>query len=302
MPTAMSRSLDTTDAQLPLQAQGEPDIGVQLKRLWGATHMPFAKSVRNPFRHPAFDQTLHRLHQMIQVRSSGVLCGDNGVGKSQLLSFALKQLPPKAYKILHLHHTSLSGNELLRVVCQQLEQTPAFRRSDTLRTIAHNWCQPDGRFPVLVIDEAQNLSAQALEELRLLSCAQLDASTDFVLLLCGDLELMPTLRMRVNRPLLSRLGFQLQLQPLTPELMLAYINHRLAESAIPVDVLELPARALAVQICCGLMRNADTLMRAAIQCAALADHATINTQHLQYALDILPWLTQRRDLPPSHDS
>ncbi|MEI2423271.1 AAA family ATPase [Arthrospira platensis SPKY2] len=282
--------------QPPLPMQQEPTIDVQLRRIWGASHMPFAKTVRTPFEYPAFQQLIHRLLQMIQVRSSGVLCGDNGIGKSQLLACALKQLPPKAYKILHLHHTSLSGNELLRVLCRQLEQTPAFRRSDTLRLIANNWVQSDGRFPIVVIDEAQNLSANALEELRLLSCAQLDGCTDFVLLLCGDLELMQTLRMRINKPLLSRLGFQLQMQPLDPSTLQAYIDHRFKEAGFGSDILEDGARTLAVQISGGILRHTDTLLRAALQCAALDNQPTITTQHLQKALDILPWLAQRRDM------
>lgn len=276
----------------PINDANDADLRIehQLKRLWGALQMPFAKSVRTPFRWPAFDHTVHRLQQMVQVRSSGVLCGENGTGKSRLLAYALEQLPHKAYKILHIHHTSLSASELLRVICCELDIAPAFRRSDTLRLIANNWAQPDGRFPVMVIDEAQNLSASALEELRLLSCTQLDGSTDFILLLCGDLELMPTLRMRLNRPLLFRLGFQLQMLPLDPVSLQRYIEHRLKDAAFPDDALQPEACAMAAQACAGLMRNADALMRAAIQCAAADNSPLIRTPHIQHALDMLPWL------------
>jgi hypothetical protein len=72
------------------------------------------------------------------------------------------------------------------------------------------------RWPLLVLEEAQNLSASALEEVRLLTCARTDTRAPFSLLLVGDDSLLPRLQLGINRALISRLGFALALGRLEP--------------------------------------------------------------------------------------
>jgi len=55
----------------------------------------------------------------------------------------------------------------------------------------------------MVLDDAQNISATALEELRLLSCARRDTQPPFSLLLLGDEQLLPRLQMGINAPLVA---------------------------------------------------------------------------------------------------
>ncbi len=262
----------------------------QLKTLWGAAAMPFGKTVREPFLWPAFERATARLQQMAQVRSSGVLSGPNGTGKSYLLSRCLAQLPEKRYAVFRLHHTSLSGGDLLRSLCRLLGHRPAFRRSDTLGLIAKSWAALDGRFPLVVIDEAQNLDAPALEELRLLGCADLDTRTLFGLVFAGDLDLLPRLQMGVNRPLLARIAFHVELAPLEPPEMAGYIDARLREVSMPPDCLEPDARLLLCQASGGILRTAGTLARLAIQNAATGQAHLVTAAHVQAALDELPWV------------
>ena len=72
------------------------------------------------------------------------------------------------------------------------------------------------RWPIFVLEEAQNLSACAIEEVRLLTCARTDTRPPFSLLLVGDDSLLARLQMGIHRGLLSRLGFCLCLRPLDP--------------------------------------------------------------------------------------
>lgn len=265
------------------------NLSEQIRILWGARQVPFGKEVRSPFIWEGFGTAAGRLRQGIELRCSGVLTAGNGVGKSYLLAHCLGQLPEKQYLPLHIHHTSMSGGDLLRSLCFLLGHKPRFRRSDTLDLIAECWGRLDGRFPLLIIDEAQNLSATALEELRLLGCAQLDRRAQFALILCGDLHLLPRLRMGVNRPLLSRLGFYIELAPLGPEQCAGYIAARLREVSMAEDCYQPAACQLLWQASGGAPRTVNLLARQALQNAADAQETEITAEHVQQAVSQLPW-------------
>ena len=267
----------------------EYDLDRQLKSLWGATGMPFGKSVRAPFRWPGFDRAGGRLHQAIALRSSGVLTGPNGAGKSHLLSHCLSQLPDKQYALIHLHHTSLTGIDILRCLCHRLGQKPRFRRSDTIELIGQSWQKLEGRFPLLVVDEAQNLAAPALEEIRLLGCAHLDAHPLFGLILAGDDDLLPRLQLGVNRSLLTRLGFCIALEALAPREAADYIRSRLREVSMSEDAIEPAACQLLWQAGDGAPRTINLLARQAIQNAAEEHSAMIGPAYIQQAIELLPW-------------
>jgi general secretion pathway protein A len=267
----------------------EYNLERQLKLLWGATAMPFGKTVRAPFRWPGFDQAHRRLQQSIALRASGVLTAPNGTGKSFLLSHCLGQLSDKQYALIHLHHTSLTGSDILRSLCYLLGQKPRFRRSDTIELIGQSWGKLEGRFPLLVVDEAQNLAATALEEIRLLGCAHLDARPLFGLILAGDEDLLPRLRLGINRSLLTRLGFCIALEPIGPDHAAGYIRTRLREVAMPEDAIEPAACQLLWQAGDGALRTINLLAREAIQNAAEEQAEKIGPAHVQQAIEQLPW-------------
>jgi type II secretory pathway predicted ATPase ExeA len=154
---------------------------------------------------------------LVAVRAGGLLHGPNGVGKTLLVQHFLRSLPDKRYRALVLSHSSVTGTDLLRLLCMELGQSARMRRSDNVLLIRQGWHQLDRLWPVVVIDEAQNLSATALEEVRLLSCDRRDTQPPFSLLLVGDEQLLPRLQMGINAPLLARLSFCLRLSPWTAD-------------------------------------------------------------------------------------
>jgi type II secretory pathway predicted ATPase ExeA len=85
-----------------------------------------------------------------------------------------------------------------------------------------------GRRTVLIVDEAQNLTPAMLEELRMLS--NINADKDFLLqiVLCGQPELLATLKAPELRQFVQRIGISYHLQALDLEDTIAYIRHRLA--------------------------------------------------------------------------
>src|SRR5260370_20069317 len=136
-----------------------------------------------PYRHPSFEELTRRLQQLCDIGASGLLHGANGVGKSYLCGCSTEKLPEKRYKILWLAHSSLTGSDLVRALCRQLGVEAQMRRSDNVAEIHAAFAQLGSRWPLLVLEEAHNLSASALEEVRFLTCARSATRPPFTLLL-----------------------------------------------------------------------------------------------------------------------
>jgi len=267
-------------------------LEAELKTLWGASAWPFTAAVQKPYASKTFSEAYDQLVQLLAVKASGVLAGPNGVGKSLLVSALLEQLPQKAYRPILLTHSSITAADLIRHLCKLQGIEASNRRGDNVLTLRKTWREIAPAWPVLIIEEAQNLSVTAMEEVRLLAADRADTQTPFSLLFVGDDNLMARLLLGVNRPLLSRFGFCIQMQTWSPEDLQAYIRSRLQEVAIHTDLLEPQAEQLLLQASGGLPRTLNHLAQRAMEHAARAHSRLIAADHVRLALKQLPWLVK----------
>ena len=266
------------------------NLTLLFKSLWGASGVPFCAGAKPAFGHPDFEALSAKISQLCAIGSSGVLHGPNGSGKSYLINYLLEsKLSEKQFKVLILTHSSLSGSDLLRALSLMLEIRPKFRRSDNVATITEAWKSLGSRWPVLIVEEAQNLSAAALEELRLLSCAKLD-KVPFSLVLVGDNALLASLKLGVHAPLRSRLGYCLQLGPLNSQQSRQYLEHGLRSASIHSSPFQPEAMELLIQAGGGLPRTINHLAQRSMEAAAAQSSVDVSAAHVQAGIDRLPWL------------
>ena len=252
--------------------------------------MPFSEGAREPWRHPCFQAALQRLEQLISISASGLLHGPNGVGKTLLVDTFLHTLSEKGYRKIVLGHSTLTGSDLLRALCHALQLAPAMRRSDNVVQIQKALCENPSQWPLLVLEEAQNLSVSALEEVRLLSHPQRLAQPFFSLLLVGDENLLPKLSLGIHRPLLCRLGFRLELKALSLKQADSYLMARLKEAAIHQNPFEESAQQLLLQASSGIPRLINHLVQRCFEQAAADSSRSLTADHVQAALDQLHWM------------
>ncbi|MBL4664973.1 MAG: ATP-binding protein [Nitrospinaceae bacterium] len=267
-----------------------PSPEISLKTLWGASRWPGSARSSVVVQRQSGDQTLRRLRQMLAVHTCGLLYGPHGVGKSFLIHCLTQSLSPKEYRVIRLTHSSLMGGDLMRQLLNQAGKTPLFRRGDNVRQLQNLWEEWHPVWPVLIIEEAQDLNAPALEELRLLTCARTDTQNPFSLILIGDPQLPPRLEMGVNRALLSRMGFSLKLEPWDKPSLTHYLDQRFQEVGIHTCPLEPPAQELLLQSAKGIPRTLNSLLQRAMELAAEKQCAQITIQDVQSALDTMPWV------------
>jgi general secretion pathway protein A len=161
-----------------------------------------------------------------------VLTGEIGTGKTTLIKSLLKARAVKQ-RLGVLYQTSFGAEDLLELLLKEFEIKGNFH-SRTTRLSAFNEflikAYSRGEHVVLIVDEAHNLGAAALEELRLLSNIQSDKEPLLQVILVGQPNLRDRLRQPSLRQLAQRVGVHFHLQPLDEEETKEYIRYRLARA------------------------------------------------------------------------
>lgn len=159
------------------------------------------------------------------------LTGEVGAGKTTVLRSLLSHLDADRYRTALIFNPALSPARLLRNIAREFGILPDAhgeaevdildRLNDFL--IREN---AEKRTVVLVIDEAQNLKADVLEQIRLISNLETDSDKLIQIILAGQPELLDLLKKRNLRQLNQRITVRYHLKPLDFKDTEDYINHR----------------------------------------------------------------------------
>jgi general secretion pathway protein A len=168
------------------------------------------------------------------------LTGEVGTGKTTMLRTLLTQLDPEKYTSALIFNPCMSAEQLLAGICREFgiksgEQT-RFGYLDALNSflIEQNSA---GRTVVLVIDEAQNLEPDVLEQVRMISNLETERDKLIQIILAGQPELDDILRRHDLRQLNQRITVRCRLTPMKLDDTTHYINHRLKISGSRIQEL-----------------------------------------------------------------
>ncbi len=173
-------------------------------------------------------------HLVYGVTESGgfiQLTGEVGTGKTTLVRTLLGKLPDEADIALILN-PQVTVVEFLQTICQELEVPPPNDTSSSMALVdALNRYLLDahsrGRRTILLVDEAQNLAVDVLEQLRLLTNLETAKQKLLQIILIGQPELREVLAQVNLRQLAQRVTGRYHLEPLSRAEGIRYIDHRL---------------------------------------------------------------------------
>jgi general secretion pathway protein A len=175
----------------------------------------------------------HLLYGIEQGEGFIAITGEVGTGKTTLCRTLLQRIEPGS-EVAFLFNPQLSGLELLQAIDAEfgLETAGKTRRElmDQLNRFLLTKRQ-EGRRVVLLIDEAQNLEREALEQVRLLSNLETDTTKLIQIILLGQPELDAQLESPELRQLRQRINVRWRLGPLSQAETRDYVRHRLRVAA-----------------------------------------------------------------------
>ena len=188
-------------------------------------------------------------HLLYGVNGDGgfvLLTGEIGAGKTTVCRCLLQQIPDSC-DVAYIFNPKLTVEELLSTICVEfgIAYPPGNASIKVFVDCINAYlleAHAKGRHTVLIIDEAQNLSAEVLEQMRLLTNLETDRRKLLQIILLGQPELALILERPELRQLSQRIVARYHLGPLTKTEVAAYVRHRLEIAGAQRQLL--PARLM----------------------------------------------------------
>ncbi len=208
-------------------------------KYFGFASMPFDGTAdpRFFFRTAEHEEALAALlYGVTQRRGITLVSGPPGSGKTLLGQMLIQQLRPQA-DVAVIGHAAETGHDLLQALCRELNlrYRPNHSTGDLVERLrAHlHAAHQAGRCVVAVIDEAQNMTPEVLEFLRMLGNFEQDAARLLQIVLLGQPGLTETLHRGQMDQLRQRIFCSCQLKPLERDQTTNYLRHRLRVAEAP---------------------------------------------------------------------
>ena len=221
-----------------------------------------------------------------------LLTGEVGTGKTTLSRRLMENLPENTQAAFILNPT-LSSQELLATLCDELKIR--YRKTGaTLKTLTDKIQQKllknhsDDINTLLIIDEAQHLQPEVLEQLRLLTNLETNTKKLLQVILIGQPELQQLLQRRDLRQLAQRITARYHLLPLNKQEVEQYLKHRLSVAKCFRNIFDKSAVSAIHKTCKGIPRLMNLLAERSLMNAYNSNNAVVNRKIvLQAAHDAL---------------
>lgn len=193
---------------------------------------PFATTSdpRFLYRSAGHQEALERLISAVSLRRGiAAIIAEPGLGKSTLIRTLLSGLQPTVH-FAWVFNTTMTAHDLLRFICRDFGFIPqSHEKGDLLIELYTFFINEfeNQRIPLLIIDEAQNLRPEVLEEIRLLSNLETINHKLVQIILSGQPQLQAQLELPGLVQLKQRIAFRASLSRLKNDDTTAYIRHRL---------------------------------------------------------------------------
>jgi general secretion pathway protein A len=209
-----------------------------------------------------------------------VITGEVGAGKTMLARSLLRRIPKDSIHAVQIVSSQLDADDLLRSVAIGFGlEANNTTKSSLIAQLESQFMSimSEGKRALLIVDEAQNLSPKAVEELRMLSNFQVENRSLLQSFLIGQPEFREVMQRPEMRQLKQRVTASYHLGPLDPAETKAYIEHRLGRVGWTTNPsFDMQAFAKIAQMTGGIPRRINALCDRLMLACFLGEKSSIN--------------------------
>ncbi|MBO1927158.1 AAA family ATPase [Thiomicrorhabdus sp. 6S2-11] len=233
---------------------------------FGLNQLPFKTTPELAmfYRDGSREEILQALEYTV-VRGDGILkvVGEVGCGKTMILRLLANELDD-SFKLIYVNSPNLSAKDMLLFICSELgvEVNASEQKFSLISLLQKRLLQlySQGKKVVMLIDEAQSMTLDGLEEIRLLSNLETDSDKLLQVVLFGQPELDRALEHPNIRQLKSRITYSIYIPPFSIQDVHSYLNFRMRKSGYSgVDVFSLSAAKKITKLTGGYPRDINVV-------------------------------------------
>lgn len=261
---------------------------------FGLRHRPFRSTPDSTSYYPAtnHEQALARLHHAIQDEEGMILLtGGPGAGKTLLCHCLLERLGEEVSSSFITNSHLNDRTSLLQAILYDFSLPHEGGSEQELRLVLTDYLlknYSEGRKTLLIVDEAQNLAVDLLEELRLLGNLEGKQAKALQIVFVGQPELLETLRTPALAGLNQRLVTRIHLEPLAANEAADYvIQHLRAAGGSPAKIISEEALEIVVRGSQGIPRLLGQAAQQSLLVAFMAGAGSVDAEVALESLSLL---------------
>jgi general secretion pathway protein A len=231
-------------------------------RFFGLNEKPFAITPDPRYLYLSERHAEALAHLLYGINESGgfiQLTGEVGTGKTTVVRTLLSRVPHHA-DVAVILNPRVTPVEFLLTICEELGLGIADADRDSVKQMVDALnrrllaAHAEGRRIIVIVDEAQNLSAEVLEQVRLLTNLETPTQKLLQIILIGQPELRDLLDRTDLRQLAQRITGRYHLEPLSPEETRGYVRHRLRVAGATEEIFTPSALGEVHRVAAGIPR------------------------------------------------
>lgn len=227
---------------------------------------PFNKEIKldNTFETQDFKEMQGRLKYLIKTKGIGLFTGTSGLGKTYSIKYFCKKLNTSLYKVAYLTLSTVTVIDFYKSFCIELGIEPKSRKIDMFKQIQErikSLVKDRKITPVIILEEAQYLRTDILNDLKMLLNFEMDSKEMLVMIIIGQPILNDILARNVHEALAQRIVVNYTFNGICEQEVKEYIQTRLSIAGINENIFEDAALKAISSNCNGSVRKLNSLIK-----------------------------------------
>lgn len=232
------------------------------------------------FESKSYREAIQRMEHIVQNGGIFYLCAEYGIGKSSLLYRFSQNLAPKI-KYVYLDYVKVGAYGILYQIAKGLFLIPGCSKIKVACALKDYFIKTQDK-PVIIIDEAQDLNNDTLEDIRMLTSQYFDTDVPFTLIFSGHPSFSNVLNN--HQALKQRINFSYQLLPFSASETASYLNQRMTAAGCNNYPFDKEAEHTIFEYSKGIARKINKLATLSLIIAAGAASAIIDRRICESAI------------------